>query len=130
MNMNANADLAAPSLIDPGTGHRAGEPLFLRRRAADQAAPMPGILSAEEVATQLGCQPQQINALAAAHALPAVKFGRSWRFPAAALNVFLNQQAMAHVSQPAPVSGTSSTPRRYPAKRRGPVDLSQTVKVV
>lgn len=85
-------------------------------------------LSADDVAHLLGCEPQHVNALAAAHAIPAVKFGRSWRFPAHALNVFLNQQAMAHLTKETP-STTAASISRTSSTRHGRPDLSQTVKV-
>lgn len=98
------------------------------RRGTDRGRPSIDVLSAEDLALRLGCEPEHINALAAAHALPAVKIGRSWRFPAAALNAFLNQQAMAHLTQPAQVTAPAATPRER-SRRRGPVDLTHAVKV-
>ncbi|MGE0769860.1 MAG: helix-turn-helix domain-containing protein [Hyphomicrobiaceae bacterium] len=58
-------------------------------------------LTAEQVAEALGCTPEHVNELASAHKIPAVKFGRSWRYPAAAVNAFLAQQAMSHIEPPA-----------------------------
>lgn len=71
------------------------------------------LLTAEQVAEALGCTPEHVNALAASRNLPAVKFGRSWRFPSAALARFLEEQATAnltlpiqHVQAPAPIKAT------------------------
>jgi len=36
------------------------------------------ILTAEEVASLQGCETQHVNSLAAHHALPAIRYGRSW----------------------------------------------------
>lgn len=129
MTTNANAAVAATSLIECDGGEGDAMP-DRRRRGSDQAPAIPALLTAEEVATQLGCQPEQINALAAAHALPAVKFGRSWRFPASALHHFLHQQALAHLKSPAPHASNPATPQPTTRKRGGPADLRRTVKVV
>ncbi|OCS50808.1 MULTISPECIES: helix-turn-helix domain-containing protein [Ralstonia] len=58
------------------------------------------VLTADQVAEALGCTPEHVNALAASRNLPAVKFGRSWRFPAAALARFLDEQATANLTLP------------------------------
>jgi excisionase family DNA binding protein len=97
------------------------------RRASDRLAATLDALSADDVAALLGCEPQHINALAAAHAIPAVKFGRSWRFPASALNAFIAQQAMANLTPTAAPEGTPAL-RATPAKKQRP-DLSRTVRV-
>lgn len=54
-------------------------------------------LTPEQLAEALGCTADRINELAAAKALPAVRYGRSWRFPVTAVNNFLAEQAMNHV---------------------------------
>lgn len=58
------------------------------------------VLTPEQLAEVLGCTPEHVNALAASRNLPAVKFGRSWRFPAAALARFLDEQATANLTRP------------------------------
>lgn len=58
------------------------------------------VLTPEQVAEVLGCTPEHVNALAASRNLPGVKFGRSWRFPSAALARFLDEQAMANLTLP------------------------------
>ncbi len=74
------------------------------------------VLNAEQVAEVLGCTPEHVNALAASHNLPAVKFGRSWRFPSAALTRFLDEQAMANLTLPVhpATPPTKATPRGKP----------------
>lgn len=64
------------------------------------SAPALDVLTAEQVAEALGCTPEHIDSLAAAHKIPAVKYGRSWRYPASAVNAFLVQQAMNHIERP------------------------------
>lgn len=53
------------------------------------------LLTVEQVAEALGNAPGHVNALAASRSLPAVKYGRSSRFPSEALSRFLDQQATA-----------------------------------
>ncbi|MCG2583913.1 helix-turn-helix domain-containing protein [Massilia sp. TS11] len=104
-------------------GAGAGASQLPRRRAMDGQ----GIdaLTAEDVALELGCEPQHVKALAASHDLPAVKYGRSWRFPVGALNIFLNEQALAHVrAKPAP-----SLPTAVGDPKTGRPDLTRVVKV-
>lgn len=76
------------------------------------------VLTPEQVAEVLGCTPEHVNALAASHNLPAVKFGRSWRFPAAALERFLDEQATANLRISAQHTQTimpiKATPRGKP----------------
>lgn len=75
-------------------------------------------LTAEEVAELLGCTPEHVNTLASSRNLPAVKFGRSWRFPAAALERFLDEQATANLKIGAQhtqtVMSIKATPRGKP----------------
>lgn len=58
------------------------------------------VLTAEEVARLLGCDPEYVNALAATHELPAIKIGLFWRFPAGALATHLDAQANANLLLP------------------------------
>lgn len=71
-------------------------------------------LTPEQLAEALGCTVERINELAAAKELPAVRYGRSWRFPAAAVNEYLARQALDHVRQsPAtPAQSIGRQPRR------------------
>lgn len=127
--MLRHADANTQPPFPPTSGQDTfASPMPPHRRAADQGRRRVDVLSAEELAQLLGCETQHINALAAAHALPAVKIGRSWRFPAAALNAYLNQQALAHVQKPPSSENVPSLTRAVPRKRTRP-DLSRAVKV-
>lgn len=85
------------------------------------------VLTPEQVADALGCAPDRISALAAGGHLPGVKYGRSWRFPAAALTLFLDEQAMSNLGR----SRTSPMPEVRPPKsrRKPPLDFTQLVRV-
>ncbi|MCW7541468.1 helix-turn-helix domain-containing protein [Aquabacterium sp. A7-Y] len=93
-------------------------------------------LTAEQVAPALGCEIDTLNELAARRRVPAVKFGRSWRFPAAAMNQYLVELALRHVERP----DGSGTPTRKatptvilvpkPAKQKIKLpDLTRAVRV-
>jgi excisionase family DNA binding protein len=84
------------------------------------------LLTAEQVAERLGCEVQTVNEKAAAHQLPAVKYGRSWRFPVEALNQHLAEQALEHVRQPR--RHARAVPAASPASARP--DLTKLVRVV
>lgn len=75
-------------------------------------------LTADQVAEALGCEAEHVNTLAAAKKLPAVKFGRSWRFPIAALNDFLARQALAHLEQTTKVPAAPVIVQRGRGKKR------------
>ena len=76
------------------------------------------VLSEEEVATILVCEPSTIQEKARLGELPAVKIGRSWRFPLAALLESLNAKAKANeqkvLRNPAGVAINSSKTRQPP----------------
>lgn len=66
---------------------------------------MNDILTEAEVAAMLDCEPSTVQTLAREAKIPAIKAGRSWRFPRQALIDSLNAQAMDRVAtreQPAP----------------------------
>lgn len=63
---------------------------------------MSDILTDTEAAALLDCAPSTVQELARTHQLPAVQFGRSWRFPRAALVEYLNRRALEHMVTPAP----------------------------
>jgi excisionase family DNA binding protein len=127
MSRDPNTNYATPCPSALGTD-AAALTIPSNRRATDRGWPGVDVLSAEELASRLGCEPEHINALAAAHALPAVKIGRSWRFPAAAINAFLNQQAMAHLRPTALTTNRSPQFNARSGKKARP-DLSRSVKV-
>ena len=104
-------------------------PAGQNRRATDRSGPILEVLSAEELAQRLGCEPEHINALAASHALPAVKIGRSWRFPAPAITTFLNLRAMDHLTTAAVNAPIEAADRPRPGRRSRPADLRRTVKL-
>jgi excisionase family DNA binding protein len=75
-------------------------------------------LTPEAVAEMLGCEPKHVIEMASKHKIPAVKLGRSWRFPAEALRRYLVELALDHVgNRPAPPP--PATPGA-PAKRGRP----------
>ena len=57
---------------------------------------MNDVLNEEEVAALLDCEPRTIQEKARAGELPAIKFGRSWRFPRAALLEALDAMARSN----------------------------------
>ena len=57
---------------------------------------MNDVLNENEVAEILDCEPATVKEKARNGELPAVKFGRSWRFPRSALMEALHQKALAN----------------------------------
>lgn len=79
---------------------------------------MTEILDETEVAALLDCATTTVQELARAKKLPGVQFGRSWRFPRAALLEVVNRMAMEHTrSTPQPKAVT----RPVPARKAPPV---------
>lgn len=92
--------------------------------------PIIDALTPEQIAQALGCTVDHINELAAANALPAVRYGRSWRFPAAAVNQYLARQALEHVRPlpgPAPAAAPAQSPARASRQRPLP-DLAKAAR--
>lgn len=58
---------------------------------------MNDILTEAEVAAMLDCEPSTVQTLAREAKIPAIKAGRSWRFPRQALIDALNDQARERV---------------------------------
>lgn len=81
---------------------------------------MSDILTADEVAQLLDCEPSTIQAQARAHELPGIKIGRSWRFPRVALLEALNRKALENQ---VPERATPKAVTRKPAGRRSPPAL-------
>ena len=87
------------------------------------------LLDSEEVANALGCTADHINDLASRHQLPAVKFGRSWRFPISAMKEHLACLARKHLeggkgsSAPASNAPGHNPPRS--GKRKPLPDLAE-----
>ena len=63
---------------------------------------MNDVLDETEVAALVDCEPKTIQEKARLGELPAIKFGRSWRFPRAALLDALNDLAKANKPKPTP----------------------------
>lgn len=79
---------------------------------------MSDILSKDEVASMLDCEPSTVEEKARNHELPGVKIGRSWLFPRQALMQRLNEMALAQPTQPRPQGVIKSS-----QKRRAPPTL-------
>lgn len=79
---------------------------------------MKDVLDENEVAEILDCEPSTVQEKARAGELPAVKFGRSWRFPRAALMEALHKKAMENRPKK-----TTSVGVKFPAGRRAPPPL-------
>lgn len=78
---------------------------------------MNDVLNETEAADLLDCEPSTAQEAARRGELPAVKFGRSWRFPRAALLEALNEKAMANMTKPPvrkPKAVQLATARRAP----------------
>lgn len=82
------------------------------------------ILTTEQAAEALGCEPQHVNELASQRKLPAIKFGRSWRFPVAAMNQFLAQRALEHIAEAVSARAPTQMPKPISRGRKLP-DLSK-----
>lgn len=75
----------------------------------------PDILNEEQAAALLDCEPSTVQERARRQELPAVKFGRSWRFPRAALVEYINALAMANLRRAAPAArGVGRVQRKPP----------------
>jgi len=61
---------------------------------------MNDILTDTEVAEMLDCETSTAQAMARDGKVPAIKAGRSWRFPRAALIEALNDQARKNMQRP------------------------------
>ena len=77
---------------------------------------MNDVLNEAEVAEILDCEPSTVQEKARLGELPAIKFGRSWRFPRVALLESLNARALANKPKAAPARGVQQRPalRRMP----------------
>lgn len=53
------------------------------------------MMSVEEVANYLDCEPKTVEEALRRRRLPGVKYGRSWRIPQTALDEVLHAEAMA-----------------------------------
>lgn len=71
---------------------------------------MSDILTKDEVAAMLDCEPSTVEEKARTRELPGVKIGRSWIFPREALMKRLNEIALRAAADP--------TPPRYTVQAR------------
>jgi excisionase family DNA binding protein len=76
------------------------------------------ILSKDQVADMLDCEPSTVEEKARNHELPGVKIGRSWLFPRQALMQRLNEMALAK-----PVPTRPQGIIKQTTKRRAPPAL-------
>ena len=77
------------------------------------------IITVDQAAELLGCEPGTLEAQLAGGRFPGVKYGRSWRIPADALHQHLTAEAMRHLKrsatpQPAAVAHPAKPARRAP----------------
>ena len=82
------------------------------------------VLDDMEVAAILDCDAKTVQEKARAGELPAVKFGRSWRFPRAALFQVLNELALGNKH---PRHAPQAVLRPVEPKRRKPPALVSPV---
>ena len=78
---------------------------------------MNDVLNETEAADLLDCEPSTVQEAARRGELPAVKFGRSWRFPRVALLMALDKKAMENMAKKAAVKPKAvqmATVRRMP----------------
>lgn len=79
---------------------------------------MAAVMSEDEVAALLDCEPKTVQEKARMGELPGVKFGRSWRFPKSALLEALHNKALANKPKPQPTArykpGIERLPPRLP----------------
>lgn len=81
------------------------------------------ILDDAEVAALLDCDQKTVQDKARCGLLPAIKFGRSWRFPRAALLQVLNDMALQN--KPA-----KAAPTAVKVTRKPPPDLTIICKAI
>jgi excisionase family DNA binding protein len=84
---------------------------------------MTDILDEIQVAALLDCEPSTVQAKARDRELPAVKFGRSWRFPRAALLEVLNRKALENATPAEPIKATGVAMTPAASKRKAPPAL-------
>jgi excisionase family DNA binding protein len=84
---------------------------------------MNDVLDEVEVAEILDCEPKTVQEKARLGELPAIKFGRSWRFPRAALMQSLNDLALSNKAKarPAPMATSIQEGKKQTIRRKLPV---------
>lgn len=81
------------------------------------------ILDEAQVAALLGCEATTIQEKARQGLLPAVKYGRSWRFPREALLKVLNEQALDNKPTRLEPVAVTITHQERRGRRRSPPNL-------
>lgn len=84
---------------------------------------MSEILNEQEVAELLDCAPTTVQELARNKRLPGVQFGRSWRFPRAALLEVVNRMALDHTRKATASDKPAAVARKVVQTRRAPPAL-------
>jgi excisionase family DNA binding protein len=79
---------------------------------------MNDVLDETEVAAILDCEPKTVQEKARSGELPAIKFGRSWRFPRSALMQALHELALANKGKERAQTAVGVTPPAGKARRR------------
>lgn len=79
---------------------------------------MNDVLDETEVAAILDCEPKTVQEKARSGELPAIKFGRSWRFPRSALMQALHELALANKGKERTPAAIGVTPPAGKARRR------------
>lgn len=100
---------------------------------AMSALPLPDVLTTDEVAALLRCEPETVEERTRQRELPGVKYGRSWMYPREALMQVLNRIALMHLepTSKAQVSSASKpmrmvappAPKSSRSHRRSPPPL-------
>jgi excisionase family DNA binding protein len=72
------------------------------------------ILTKDQVADMLDCEPSTVEEKARNHELPGVKIGRSWLFPRQALMQRLNEMALARPALTRPQGVIKPSLKRRP----------------
>lgn len=84
---------------------------------------MTDILNETEVAELLACEPSTVQTMARNGELPAVKFGKHWRFPRVALLEAVNRRALEN-TKPKHKTPPHALMLPIPGKRARRPDLS------
>lgn len=85
--------------------------------------PLPPILDPDQAGELLGCTADTMNEAAAANRVPAVRFGRGWRFPLQALLDHANDMARKHTKAPTGTAPSAIVVSQPPPGRRAPPPL-------
>jgi len=73
---------------------------------------MNDILTEQEVADLLACEPETVQARARSAELPGLKFGKSWVFPRSALMQRLHDQALSREAARPAAKAVKVAPKR------------------